>query len=96
MASDKDIMLNSANNYATKISAAKQACQNAVRALSSPVTDVASNWKGDSGTAMADALRDLQKELDRVYSRLSTLESRMRSHARSIYNNWPEDTETDA
>lgn len=96
MASDKDVMLYSANQYAKTISAAKQACGNASHSLSSPIAEIADTWKGSSGTAMVNELEDLKKEFDRVYSRLSTLETRMRAHARNIYNNWPEDTDTDA
>lgn len=93
MASDKDNMLSRANYYAGIVSSARSACDEAVQALDSPKSTVSDSWKGASGSAMLQALTDIQTEIKQISAQLVSLESQMRSHARSIYNNWPEDGE---
>lgn len=92
MASEKDTMLSSANYYIGKVTTAKNACEAAAKNMISPQYDVSHNWSGASGNAMSQALDDLRYEINKAYARLVTLESQMRSHANSIYYNWPIET----
>lgn len=96
MASDKEKMLQSANSYASYVSDAKKACKNAANSLKSPISIVSESWKGASGAAMKEALEDMKDDLNRLYNRLSALESQMRSRAKSIYNNWPEEEDLES
>lgn len=91
MASDKDRMLSSANSYADIVSSAKNLCSDASAALIRVVPEVEESWQGGSGTAMCDALTNLRLEINTVWAQLNQLEGQMRSHAWSIYNDWPEE-----
>lgn len=91
MASDKEKMLTSANYYAGLVASAKKACSEAKVSLNNGHSVVQSNWKGESGDAMAQALNDLLSELNSICKDLAELESQMRSHTKSIYDNWPEE-----
>jgi len=93
MSSGKDSMLGNANYYAGVVAAAKRGCEEAAQALTSPQSMVSENWQGASGTAMVSALERIKAEIEALGIQLSSLESQMRAHARSIYNNWPEETE---
>lgn len=91
MASDKDRMLSNANYFANIVASAKNACGNAAGALVLPESEIASNWKGDSGDAMVQALSDAHGEINRIYAQLASLESKMRAHTQRIYDNWPKE-----
>ena len=91
MASDKEQMMSSANYYAGLVSSAKNACSEAKSCLNSAKSTIQGSWKGESGDAMAQALLNLSSEINAIYQGLATLEKQMRTHANSIYNNWPED-----
>ena len=91
MASDKEKMLSNANSYASYVSAAKKACRDAANSMNSPISTVSDYWKGASGAEMKAALEDVRRDLNRLGDRLSSVESKMRSRANTIYNNWPEE-----
>lgn len=91
MASDKENMMSSANYYAGMVASAKTACAEAKTCLASVQSTVQGNWVGDSGDAMTEALAKVATEINTIVQGLETLEGKMRSRARSIYNNWPEE-----
>lgn len=91
MASDKEQMMSSANYYAGLVSSAKSACSEAKSHLLVAQSKVQGNWTGESGDAMSQALSDLSSEINTIYADLAALESQMRAHTNSIYNNWPEE-----
>lgn len=88
MVSDKNEILGYANSFIKKVSAAKSACESAVSNMVYPMSDISSNWHGDSGKAMYESLDELRMELIRIQVRLDALETTMNSEARTIYNNW--------
>ena len=94
MASDKDRMLSSANSYADIVSSAKNLCSDAALSLMKVVPNVEENWQGNSGAAMCQALINLRLEINAVYAQLEQLEEDMRSHANTIYHNWPEEIDS--
>ncbi len=96
MAADKDQMLKSANYYAGLVAAAKNACSEAKSSLGTAQNTVANSWTGESGDAMSQVLLDLATEIGTIQSELAALESEMRAHAQSIYNNWPEEEISDS
>ena len=91
MASEKEKMYSTANNYINKVTVAKNACAAAANNMISPQDVVSRNWSGASGDAMALALEELRFEVNKAYGRLVTLESQMRRQANSIYDNWPKE-----
>ena len=96
MASDKNSMLSCANSYIGKVTAAKNACESAIRYITPVVNEVSDCWNGASGDTMVQALNQLAAEINKVYSRLDVLESGMRSQATYIYNTWPKEQVQDA
>lgn len=93
MSSEKDSMLRTANSYASKVDAARTACETAKSQISTVAGTVGDNWKGEAGSAMVQALESLTSQLSSVISELSSAASAMRSEAQSIYNSWPEEDE---
>lgn len=93
MASDKEQMMSSANYYAGLVASAKNACSEAKTLLTSAQSTVQGSWKGESGDAMAQALSDVQSELNCISEQLSSLEDKMRNQATNIYNSWAENDE---
>ncbi|MBE6947725.1 MAG: hypothetical protein E7454_05695 [Ruminococcaceae bacterium] len=91
MASDKEEMMNSANYYAGLVASAQNACSEARIFLTRAQATVQGSWKGEAGDAMAQALLDLSAEIGAIDQGLVALESQMRTHTNSIYNNWPEE-----
>lgn len=88
----KDEMLSRANYYASLVATAGEKTGNAVHAMTNPIDEVGISWDGRAGNAMGIALIELRNEMSQIHSRLISLESRMRSHARYVYNTWPEES----
>ena len=93
MASDKEAALARGNLYVEKLAAAKESCKSAYLGITSSITSVGFGWKGDAGTAMEQALANVQQDLLRAYRQLESAEAQLRSRVRSIYNDWPEEEE---
>lgn len=93
MISDKDAMMRSVTGYVERLSSAREACRQAALGLSTPMTEVSSEWHGRAGEAMVSALSELQEEFLRIYRQLEVLEGQMWARANSLYSSWPEEEE---
>ncbi len=89
MASEKDVMMKTANSSIKKVKAVRDACETAYNNIYAVLQDVSGNWQSVSGNAMANALLDMYNDLRRAYSELDDAVTKMQAEAKSIYNNWP-------
>ena len=91
MASEKERMLSAAYSYAGAVAAAKTACDEACANLNAAREEINSNWNGEAANAMYSALTNWQAEVTKLSGKLSSIQAQMTSHAKSIYNSWPEE-----
>lgn len=93
MTLDKLDVIATGRVYSGKVSDARNACSDAAASLRTACTTVQSYWQGEAGDAMAEALRDLDAEINRIFSGLSELEGQLNSHINALCDNWEEPSE---
>ena len=76
MALDKGDISGTTDRYVNLLGKVKTACNDAAGKVRDCQSDVSSNWKGESGEAMADALTALEKEIKAILSRCRVANSR--------------------
>lgn len=91
MASAKDEMMDRAGGFIGVVSKAKCSCDSAAQEMQTSITMVSQSWQGTSGFAVEQALCDLRARIVSIASRLSNLQTQMSAHAKSSYDNWPEE-----
>jgi len=88
MALDKGDISGTTDRYVNLLGKVKTACNDAAGKVRDCQSDVSSNWKGESGEAMADALTALEKEIKAVANEITELQKKVRNRGSNISTNW--------